>query len=169
MIINCECGKKFAVKDDLIPNEGKMLQCGSCGNKWFFKPNLNEKLSDQIIDQDSNKNIDEIPIEEVNFPPEKIYNEEIKISEKTIIEKNVNKETLSKKVKNEKPDKKKIKKNSNLMGNFFVTIISIIALIIILDTFKIELSQIFPGTIQLLDNLYQTLYDIYLFFKDLIN
>ena len=35
--------------------------------------------------------------------------------------------------------------------------------------FKNELSQILPGVIPLLDNLYQTLYDLYLFFKDLIN
>ena len=38
MIITCEnCTKKFNLQDDLIPEEGRELQCGSCNHKWFFK------------------------------------------------------------------------------------------------------------------------------------
>ena len=38
MIISCEnCNKRFEVSDNLIPEEGRLLQCSSCDHKWFFK------------------------------------------------------------------------------------------------------------------------------------
>ena len=38
MIINViNCKKKFEVDSSLIPNEGRLLQCGSCNHIWFFK------------------------------------------------------------------------------------------------------------------------------------
>ena len=39
MIIQCEnCSKKFQVKDDDIPKEGRMVQCSNCSQKWFQNP-----------------------------------------------------------------------------------------------------------------------------------
>ena len=35
MILSCNsCGKKFVVPDNAITASGRMVQCGSCGNKW---------------------------------------------------------------------------------------------------------------------------------------
>jgi len=35
MILNCNsCGKKYVVPDSAITAMGRMVQCGSCGNKW---------------------------------------------------------------------------------------------------------------------------------------
>ncbi len=35
MILTCNsCGKKFVVPDSAITAAGRMVQCGSCGNKW---------------------------------------------------------------------------------------------------------------------------------------
>ena len=35
MILTCNsCGKKFVVPDNAISESGRMVQCGSCGNKW---------------------------------------------------------------------------------------------------------------------------------------
>jgi len=35
MILTCSsCGKKFVVPDNAITSSGRMVQCGSCGNKW---------------------------------------------------------------------------------------------------------------------------------------
>ena len=170
MIIICDkCSKKFNVNDADIPENGRSLQCGNCGHKWFFKPNLNEKFSAENIDEVSKNKSNEIFTQEKNLSSEEISSEEIKIPEKTILEKTIIKQNIPKKVKSEKSEEKQKKNKSNFVGVFFVTIITFIALIIILDTFKNELSQIFPGIIPLLDNLYQTLYDVYLFFKDLIN
>ena len=39
MIIQCEsCSKKFQVKDEDIPKEGRMVQCSNCSQKWFQTP-----------------------------------------------------------------------------------------------------------------------------------
>ena len=61
MIINCPaCQKKFQISDNLIPVNGRLLQCGSCNNSWFFKPQITskkDKNKTEIISQfDPNKN-----------------------------------------------------------------------------------------------------------------
>ena len=39
MILTCNsCGKKFVVPDSAISASGRMVQCGSCGNKWRQYP-----------------------------------------------------------------------------------------------------------------------------------
>ena len=53
MIVTCPCGdKKFKVDASLIPNEGRLLQCGSCSRKWHFTPEV-EKIE---LNQDSKPN-----------------------------------------------------------------------------------------------------------------
>jgi predicted Zn finger-like uncharacterized protein len=43
MILNCNsCGKKFVVPDQAISSAGRIVQCGSCGNKWKQFPIKNE-------------------------------------------------------------------------------------------------------------------------------
>ena len=48
MLVNCNsCQKKFLVPDSAIVEFGRLLQCGSCGNKWTqypIKDNLVEKI-----------------------------------------------------------------------------------------------------------------------------
>ena len=61
------------------------------------------------------------------------------------------------------------KKNPKIIKNSLVLIISILALIVLLDTFKFQLNSYFPGLDSLLNNLYESLKDLSLFFKDLIN
>ena len=73
---------------------------------------------------------------------------------------NGSKEQLSKKVN---------KKNDvNYFKILIVIIISFIALILILETFKVQLSIIIPNIEIVLDNLYQSINDIKLFILDLI-
>ena len=39
MIIQCEsCSRKFQVKDEDIPKEGRMVQCSNCSQEWFQAP-----------------------------------------------------------------------------------------------------------------------------------
>ena len=39
MIIQCgNCSRKFSVKDEDIPKEGRMVQCSNCSQKWFQAP-----------------------------------------------------------------------------------------------------------------------------------
>jgi len=73
-------------------------------------------------------------------------------------------------------DKKKIKvkpKKNNLNFSKFLSylvvgIISFVAIIVILDTFKSPLKKIFPNLEILLFNLNETLKDIFLFIKNLL-
>ena len=49
MIISCEkCNKKFELSDELIPDEGRLLQCGSCSYKWHYTPTKTIKLVNEI-------------------------------------------------------------------------------------------------------------------------
>ena len=62
MIISCPaCKKKFEIDANLIPSEGRNLQCGSCLNVWFYKPEKNIlelKIKDNTTDlnKDDNEN-----------------------------------------------------------------------------------------------------------------
>ena len=48
MLINCNsCQKKFVVPDSAITENGRLLQCGSCGNKWTQYP-IKEKPAEPI-------------------------------------------------------------------------------------------------------------------------
>ena len=49
MILNCNsCGKKFVVPDKAITASGRMVQCGSCGNKWKQFPE-NQKIETKAV------------------------------------------------------------------------------------------------------------------------
>ena len=44
MIITCPCKeKKFEIDAALIPDNGRTLECGSCGQKWFYKKKLDDE------------------------------------------------------------------------------------------------------------------------------
>ena len=56
MIIACEqCNKKFEIESRLIPNEGRLLKCGSCEHVWFYVNEVNEKLEDISVKDSSKK------------------------------------------------------------------------------------------------------------------
>ena len=49
MILTCNsCGKKFVVPDSAITASGRMVQCGSCGNKWKQFPEGEVKKTQPI-------------------------------------------------------------------------------------------------------------------------
>ena len=57
MIISCEkCDKKFELSDELIPVEGRLLQCGSCSYKWHYTPTKTIKLVNEICKKYKIKN-----------------------------------------------------------------------------------------------------------------
>ena len=147
MIIDCpDCNKKFDIDQNLIPIDGRLLQCGACNHKWFFKLNIVEKRTEEQIkkkpkpDLKFNDQSKDQPIKnEINTEVEKIS-------------------TLKKKKQNK----------INYLNILFVIIISSIAFILVLETFKNQLTSIFPNINILLDNLYESLRDIKLFTLDLI-
>ena len=148
MIIICPCGeKKFEVDGNLIPEKGRTLQCGSCDHKWFFKKNDNETIDNTL------------KLEE----HDKIESNEIAINDELSL-----------------PDNQPniaIENNNNIkwtfgllkiFNYFIVLIITLIAVIVFLDTFKYNLTSIFPNLELFLYNLYESIKDIKLFINDLI-
>ena len=60
MIIQCEsCSRKFQVKDEDIPKEGRMEQCSNCSQEWFQAP---IKIQSSIT-PDTDKKISEMEFE----------------------------------------------------------------------------------------------------------
>ena len=165
MIITCpNCNKQFKIDNSLIPDEGRDLQCGSCNHIWFY--NIQEKNNDVLELKQ------EIISEEIEL---KVENKEDKIEEKQqpeeIIKTEINnkkKEKNSEKQKNTTTLKKTENKGSKFFSYLIVFIISFVALIILLDTLKTPLINVFPGLEIVLFNLFETLQDIKLFIIDLI-
>ena len=157
MIITCpNCNKQFKIDNSLIPEEGRDLQCGSCNHIWFY--NIQEK-NNEVLELKQ-----EIISEDIETKAE---NKEDKIEEKQqsdeIIKTEINnkkKEKNSQKQKNITTLKKIENKGSKFFSYLIVFIISIVALIILLDTLKIPLINVFPGLEIVLFNLFETLQDI---------
>ena len=71
MIISCNsCEKKFVVPDKAITSEGRVVQCGSCGNKWRQYPKNEEKITP--IKKRENKKIPKISQTKIPKPKKKI-------------------------------------------------------------------------------------------------
>ncbi len=50
MLVNCNsCQKKFVVPDSAITDSGRLVQCGSCGNKWTQYPNKNITTNETVF------------------------------------------------------------------------------------------------------------------------
>ena len=139
MIISCiSCGKKFNVNSELIPSNGRTIQCGSCNHVWFYNPK-------KIVDTLNN--------------------------ESNIINK-VNTSKIDEDNKKKNYEITKYKKKSSfsfnkLLSYIIVTLVSFVALLILLDTFKSPLYQVFPNLELILFSFFELLKDIKLFIKDL--
>ena len=166
MIITCNnCNKNFNIDSNLISDDGRLLQCSSCEHKWFFKKKVASinNNRDDTIDFDQNKsNKNEItpfkePAEKIIAPGDHELDDDIK--EKTDV--NID-NYLS--IKTDQKKKKGFKK----FNIFLVTIITFVAFIILVDTFKYPIGKFVPSTELILYNLYESIKDISLFFKDLI-
>ena len=146
MIIQCKnCDKKFNLDSNLIPENGREIQCGSCSHVWYYEKEI--KVLEPLT---LNNNITEDKIE------------------KNIFE-NKDDKNLNKTIKKERPQTTKIKNQtgSKFFSYLIVFVITFLALIILIDTFKTPLINIFPSLELILFNLFETLKDIKLFIIDL--
>ena len=162
MIIECiNCNKKFNINSDLIPDDGRSIQCGSCGHTWFFKK------KDNLL-----KRKEEIKIETKFVNKKATINQEKKTikDKKKIVSIPINSKKDLDETKNldSKPKKKSNFKSIKILSYILVLIITFIAIMIILDTFKIQIYQLMPNLEFILFSFYETLKDMKLFFQDLI-
>ena len=151
MIIECPCKKKkFNIDINLIPAEGRNLQCGSCDRVWFYKKEdslpetslINEDIAIRENEENDNSNDYKSNDQEIKQP--------VKENKKSKSELSAIEETES------KPELVKKTQSSKFFSYLIVFIISLGALIILLDTLKTPLINIFPGLEVLLFNLYET-------------
>ena len=153
MIISCEkCNKKFELADNLMPSTGRLLQCGSCSYQWHYIPESKIELVNEV--KDNVKTSDQVK-KTLQKPIKKRIEKR-----KTIANQNIH-QSYS--------EESKTKKRKISFFNFIlVTIISLVALVILLDTFKLQLLRVIPNIDFYLVSLHDTLKDIFLFFTDLL-
>ena len=160
MIICCtSCNKKFEINSNLIPDEGRLLECSLCNNKWFFEKEkqINQSPFNENNNQTSIKNnlsesssyIDEL----VEKPIKKKKQQKLKNFDINFIDLNKSKANIV---------------NNSILNLILLFIISAIALIILIDTFKTPISIIIPSIEFFLYNFYESVKDMILFFKDLL-
>jgi predicted Zn finger-like uncharacterized protein len=164
MIINCpNCNKRFKINTSLIPVEGRDLKCGSCDHVWFYKiedKNLEPlSLKEDIINNEDKPEIVDKKIERTNEVKKSSSHSKIDTKDKKDLDKIADKQI---------PSKNKTKNiSSKFFSYIFVFIISFVALIILIDTLKTPLINIFPGLENILFSLFEMLKDIKLFIIDL--
>ena len=146
MIISCDqCNKKFEIDSNLIPKDGRLLECGSCNHKWFYKQDIEDK-TEEIIIEPQLKNIEEEDIDPIQKDISQIKELDTSSEKKEIIE----------------------NKKIGVLNIIIVFIISFVALVILVETFKDPISIYIPNIEFILNSLHEILRDIILFFKDLI-
>ena len=151
MIIICEqCNKKFEIESNLIPEKGRLLQCSSCSHKWFYKSDALEETKIVLKKQDIKSEKTDPIIEE---------NNNIKVFDES---------ASSNKQKRKHSYKFSESKKISFLNVILVFIISIIALIVLLDTFNNPISLMIPNIDFILEDLYEVLKDISLFIQDLL-
>ena len=152
MIIQCEnCNKKFEIQDKLIPDDGRLLECGSCAHQWHYTPITKLELTDEVQIKDE--------------PTEQL-----------IIKKGKKKSKIIKKIYENDADDEidqtheniTIKeKNISFINFLLVGIISFVAIVILVDTFKNQIAYVIPNISLYINELHEILRDIFLFIADL--
>ena len=164
MIISCpECSSRFNIDQNLIPKDGRLLQCSNCMHKWHFIIKKNDEIIEEPIKSE------EVIIENKNQVKKINPSQEFIPIENETIEKELKKEQkVINKVKKKEQKREKKDKPIKLLNMIIVIIISVAALIIFIDTFRIELSKYMPFLNPMLDSFYAIIADINSFIKDLI-
>ncbi len=162
MIITCpSCNKKFKIQDELIPSKGRNLQCGSCNHNWFYK--LENKIVEPL---NLGENSKEKVIEHTQDNPSNSDNSEsLKSKLNHEIDKDIKNDNTIK--KSDLPKKSKNITFTKFLSYIIVSIISFAVFVILIDTIKTPLIDIFPRLEIHLFNLFETLQDIKLFIIDL--
>ena len=166
MIIQCEnCNKKFEIQDKLIPDDGRLLECGYCGRQWHYTPTTKLELTNE-----AQTKTDEVQIktDEAQIKDEPVKQSIIKKTKKKtkIIEK-IDENDADNKIDHTNENIKTKKKNISFINFLLVGIISFVAIIILVDTFKNQIAYVIPNISLYINELHEILRDIFLFIADL--
>ena len=152
MIIQCEnCNKKFEIQDSLIPDEGRLLECGSCAHQWHYTPITKLELTDEVQIKDE--------------PTEQLIVKKTKKKSKII--KKIYENDADNEIDQTDENITTKEKNISFINFLLVGIISFVAIVILLDTFKNQITYVIPNIGLYINELHEILRDIFLFIADL--
>ena len=166
MIISCNsCEKKFVIPDQAITLDGRVVQCGSCGNKWRQFPKNEEKISSVKIKK--NKKITKISETKILKPKKKISKKkrEINLYSPEYLAK---KHGINLNETNDKP----VKKNKTSFGfysSLFIFLVFTIAFSRILYFFQDFIITKLPFTEFYLRYFFESIKNLFEIWKDLIS
>ena len=176
MIITCPCNKKkFKIDANLIPATGRELKCGSCGHVWFYISESKDEISNkiEINNKPETQNI-KFEDKNLNLSPDLkdvlIKNEDNAIlkKDKNNIELVENSNNFEKNINKKKQRNKKREKPISFINKIIISLITLIAIIILIDTFRNEIINFLPGLNPAFNSFYEIIADINSFIKDLI-
>ena len=174
MILSCNsCGKKFVVPDSAITASGRMVQCGSCGNKWKQFP------------------VGEVKKNQSNSRPQKVVSKPKPVQQNTLKSKRVKKITPKKtreislyspeylakkhgiKIEDSQPVKKNIKKEKEKVSFGFYNSLIVFVFFVIALSRILYFSQEFivsniPASEYYLDYFFESIRNIFEIWKSLI-
>ena len=152
MIIQCEnCNKKFEIQDNLIPDKGRLLECGSCAHQWHYTPITKLELTDEVQIKDE--------------PTEQLIVKKTKKKSKII--KKIYENDADNEIDQTNENIKTKEKNISFINFLLVGIISFVAIVILVDTFKNQIAYVIPNISLYINELHEILRDIFLFIADL--
>ena len=175
MILSCNsCGKKFVVPDKAITASGRMVQCGSCGNKWRQYP-INKIQKDETVPS-----------------PKKIVSKPRTVIQKVSKLKKVKKSTVKKsreislyspeylakkhgiKINEAMPIKTESKRENSKVSFGFYSSLLVFFVVIIFFSRTLYFSQefivhLFPNTEYYLNYFFENIRNIFEIWKDLIS
>ena len=158
MLVNCNsCQKKFVVPDSAITEKGRLLQCGSCGNKWTqypisqeeqitIKKPINTSNTEKIIKKSSStKKTSKSRKRQVD-----LYSEEyLKKKHGLVIQDAISVESSN--------SKQKLKTGIGFYGNVIILIIFLISIFGVLDLNKYFVINKFPFMETYINYIYDSL------------
>ena len=155
MLVNCNsCEKKFNVPDAAVTENRRLLQCGSCGNKWTQYPIKQEtvkkeKLKKNIPNVNQNPNVNKVKKSVKKKKREiNLYSEEyLKKKHGILIKDTSNNGGINKNKKN----------NYSFFSYLFITTIFIIAFFGVLNLTKEIIISTYPLTETYINSLYEVL------------
>ena len=170
MLVNCNsCQKKFVVPDSAITEKGRLLQCGSCGNKWTqypisqeeqitIKKPINTSNTEKIIKKSSStKKTSKSRKRQVD-----LYSEEyLKKKHGLVIQDAISVESSN--------SKQKLKTGIGFYGNVIILIIFLISIFGVLDLNKYFVINKFPFLETYINYLYDSLEIIKISISSLIS
>ena len=163
MIIQCvSCSKKFVVPDAAITPSGRVVQCGTCGNKWTQYPETIQTTTKQPLPKKTSAAKKRTQKRKVKETTPKFTNEYLEKKYGIEIKKDDQPQQKAKVTQNSK-----ISTGLGFYGYSVFLIVFILTLFGILGLLREDLIYNYPATAIYIDNIYEIVENIYLLITNL--